>query len=246
MKSMNSDINIILEKWIASPYNKVEENIYTCIKNPGRAPYDNKARFYEILVQSHLYNKIAWGTTPEVYADFARRSIESCEGLILDIGCGGLAATSEAYSRIKNPVILMDYSLEMLRIGKKRIMKKTGSIPENIVFLQGDAFNLPFKKGSIENIINFGMLHLFDDKQEYLKRIFMVLKKKGRFFFTSITNDREFSKYFTRFLQKRKELGEVVSSREMLKLFQGNGKIQEHFNSGSMMFIAGKDKWKIS
>lgn len=219
---------------------KIEENIYSSLSSDGGSPYDSKAKVYEFLIGTFLYNKLMWGTTPANYADFARKAVKNCRGEILDIGCGGLSQTARVYSQIPNNLMLLDNSVEMLRIGKKRISDELGKIPENIKFIHANAFELPFENESVENIVSFGMIHLFDNKQEYINSIFRVLKPGGNFYFSSLTSDRDFSKKYIRFLQKRNEFGEAMSSGETLTLISENAGNFEHYMSGSMIFIYGR------
>jgi hypothetical protein len=50
---------------------KIEPGIWATDSAGEGAPYDKKARMYEFLVGTWSYNKIAWGTRPQDYRDFA-------------------------------------------------------------------------------------------------------------------------------------------------------------------------------
>lgn len=228
----------MIQYLVSAPVRKIEPNVYSCLNNPSTADYDKKARIYELLVGNFLYNKIMWGTRPSDYVHYAREVLASCEGTVLDIGCGGLVQTAKLYAARSQYTILADLSLKMLRIGKHRLLQH-GRIPESIAFLQADALRLPFLNASIDNVVSFGMLHLFDNKQAFIQEFLRVLKKGGSFHLSVLTNDRPLSRAYIRFLQKRNEFATAMSSDEVIELVQRySGRIQ-HYKIGSMVFISG-------
>ena len=100
---------------------KIDGNIHSSLgKEEMRALYDNKAKLYEKVVSSHLYNKIMWGASPTEYKEFSSKAILESKGIGLDIACGGLIQTAEFYHNTNNQCILLDNSIEMLKIGKSK------------------------------------------------------------------------------------------------------------------------------
>jgi SAM-dependent methyltransferase len=158
----------MIQNLVKLPIRKVESNIYSSLDNTPRTCYDKKAWIYEFLVGNFLYNKLMWGTSPGDYVDYAREVLAACEGTVVDVGCGGLMQTSRIYASRPQFTILADISLEMLRIGKHRILQQIGLLPNHLTFLQADAFKLPFYECSVDNVVSFGMLHLFDNKQAFI------------------------------------------------------------------------------
>lgn len=223
---------------------EVKDGIYSCLLENQVASYDDKAVKYEFLVSAWWYNKLMWGTTPGAYRNFAQQAVLQCEGTILDVGCGGLSHTTGIYAKAPNPLILLDYSIEMLRIARKRLIK-TGykpfslEVPERILFLQADAFQLPFANETIDHLVSFGMLHLFDHKQEYISSLMRVLKQGGRFFFSALTIDRPLSRKYYQFLYKKKEMGAPLTSSEIVGLFKTYSSDIRYYTVGSMVFVSG-------
>ena len=202
------------------------------------APYDTKAKVYEFLVSTGIYNKIAWGTQPDDYTDFAMRAINESKGPIIDIGCGGLTHTAKLYAKTNRKILLVDNSIEMLTIAKKRLNKINGRTNANVCLLLADALNLPFSE-TYDNLFSFGMLHLFEDKQAYLESIFKTLKKGGKFFISSLTNDRSISRKYIELLKRNKEMATGLSSEEIKGLLREFSGALNSYTVGSMVFLSG-------
>jgi ubiquinone/menaquinone biosynthesis C-methylase UbiE len=224
---------------VHSPVREIEPNIYSSIDHSTKAAYDRKARLYEFLVGNFFYNKIMWGTRPRDYVHYAREVLSTCQGSLVDIGCGGLIQTSTLYAERPAYTVLADLSLEMLRIGKHRLLQHRGRLPDHVAFLQADAFRLPFLNGAVDNVVSFGMLHLFDDKNAFIREFLRVLKKGGSFHITSLTNDRRFSRPYIRMLQRNNEFASAMSSAAIAELFIAQGCRIQHYTVGSMVFISG-------
>jgi ubiquinone/menaquinone biosynthesis C-methylase UbiE len=218
---------------------EIEPNIYSSIDHNIKATYDRKARLYEFLVGNFFYNKIMWGTKPADYVHYAKEVLSTCQGSLVDIGCGGLVQTSALYASRPAYTVLADLSLEMLRIGKHRVLQHRDKLPEHVTFLQADAFRLPFLDGAVDNVVSFGMLHLFDDKTAFIREFLRVLKKGGSFHITSLTNDRSFSRSYIRLLQRNNEFATAMSSNDIIELFNAQGCRIQHYTIGSMVFISG-------
>lgn len=100
--------------------------------------FDKYARGYEAIVSSSIYNKLVWSVSPQDYKNFADSSFIGSTGEILDVGCGGLILTADLYSQINNQITLFDYAPAMLEIGKNRISKRLGAVPQRMHFINGD------------------------------------------------------------------------------------------------------------
>ena len=229
----------MIQYLVNSPVRKIEPNIYSCLDNTDRASYDRKARIYEFLVGNLFYNKIMWGTRPADYVHYAREVLATCEGSVVDVGCGGLVQTSKLYASRLQYTVLADISLEMLRIGKHRLLQHKGKLPEHLNFLQADAFRLPFLDGAVDNVVSFGMLHLFDNKQAFIQEFLRILKKGGSFHVSVLTSDRRLSKAYIRMLQRKNEFAAAMSSREIIDLFERHTCRVQYYSIGSMVFISG-------
>lgn len=221
-------------------YYNVEDGIVSVLNETEKALYDNKARLYEKLVSSEFYNKFMWGTIPQDYTGFATLAYNSADGKILDIGCGGLVQTHKIYARNRHEVVLLDNSIEMLKIGKARLMEQSIPFPGKITLLHADAIKLPFEDDHFDSVFSFGMLHMFDDKRAFINEGLRVLAKGGEFYFSCLTTDRKRGGRYLKFLSKKGEVGKPVSQEELLALFPDSLQKLDHYVKGNMVFIFGK------
>jgi ubiquinone/menaquinone biosynthesis C-methylase UbiE len=224
---------------LTAGFKTIDSGIYSALENVTGAAYDSKAKMYEKLVSSRLYNKIIWGTSPDDYTSFSEQAIHSANGLVLDAGCGGLIQTSGIYRTTKNRCVLIDNSSEMLSIAKSRLVDAQGQVPSNITLLQADAFHLPFPDNTFDTVCSFGMIHIFDDKQAYVNEVLRTLKPGGSFYFSSMTTKRAMSAWYMGQLQKMKEFGVLFSEEQTLSLFQHTSLTFKSHMKGSMVFIEG-------
>ena len=229
----------MIQNLVSLPIRKVEQSIYSCLNKPRSESYDKKARFFEFLAGNFLYNKLMWGTSPGDYVHYAREVLASCEGTVADIGCGGLMQTSKLYAARPQFTVLTDISLQMLRIGKHRIIQQNGTLPHHLSFLQADAFKLPFYDAVVDNVVSFGMLHLLDDKRAFIQELLRILKRGGSFHISAMTNDRPLSRKYIRMLQRKQAFATAMSSEEIIQLFHQHSSRIQHYTIGSMVFISG-------
>ncbi len=169
----------------------VDRGIVSALPGVGpRRPYDRwaVAAFYDGVVATRAYNRVIWGTTPDAYIDFERRAIISRDdGVMLDAACGSLAFTANLFAGHRaREVVLLDYSLGMLRRARRRIEQICGSVPSHLTLLHADIHDLPFRDGVFSTVSFPAALHEFRDPVEPLTRLRRVLASDGAFFVTSL------------------------------------------------------------
>lgn len=193
------------------PLDEISEGIFSCLDKADRqSSYDNKVKAYDIVVGNSLYNRLIWGNWPSAYRNFCRQSLESAAGgVVLDAGCGSLVFTASEYAHAKHKlIVLLDRSQGMLEQGRNRIKKITGKVPSNIVFLQADIFNLPFKDHVFDVVSSFGVLHVFDDKSGLVSELERVKRDSGKLFFSSLVGNNVIAR---KYLEILKQAGEVAT-----------------------------------
>lgn len=230
----------MIETELISRFQRIDTDIYSVLENYTGASYDRKAKMYEKLVSNKLYNKIIWGTSPGDYKEFAENAINSSTGKLLDVGCGGLIQTAEFYKETKASCYLVDNSSEMLKIAKSRLINPGEELLKNIKLVQADAFDLPFPDKTFDTACSFGMIHLFDKKNDFIDAILSKLKVGGFFYFSSMITKRAISKLYMRQLQKINEFGQLYSEKETLALFENKNLSLNAYVKGSMLFIEGQ------
>lgn len=178
---------------------------------PGQR-YDGRARAYDRMIGSRLYNRLFWGSAPDEYRAFARRAVESSDsGWLLDAGCGTLLLTAGAYAAApQRPVIALDKSIGMLQRARERLTEINPTASEHVVFLQADLLNLPFKPHSFRTVLSMGMLHLFDAPVPLVRSLDRLVEPGGHLFLSSLVTTGRFGDRYMRFLHRA---GEIAAPR---------------------------------
>lgn len=199
---------------------EVDEGIFSCLgKADRRSDYDKKVGAYDFIVGNRFYNRIVWGNWPSEYREFCRQALASTPGgTYLDAGCGSLVFTASLYSEASNKlIVLLDRSLGMLTKGRDRIRQLKGRVPDNIKFLQGDIFDLPFRDQVFDTVASYGVLHIFDDKTGMLAEMERVKQPGGHIFFSSLAGNNTLGRHYLEMLRKAGEVAECHSSESLAR-----------------------------
>ncbi len=99
---------------------------------------------------------------------------------VLDLGCGTGFFTEILAQRFEQ-VIGLDISTKMLNFAKE-------SRSDEIVWLEGDAYKLPFLDKSIELVYSNLMIQWCDELSEVVNEVLRVLKPGGLFIFSTLVD----------------------------------------------------------
>ncbi|MCC7231129.1 MAG: hypothetical protein IT203_12110, partial [Fimbriimonadaceae bacterium] len=72
---------------------ELEPGIYTVSADMPVCMYDARATNYDRVINNWFYNRLMWGTTPAAYRKFAQELHRHEPRVVLDAGCGSMAAT---------------------------------------------------------------------------------------------------------------------------------------------------------
>jgi ubiquinone/menaquinone biosynthesis C-methylase UbiE len=196
----------------------VEDGIYSVLPDDaGQHHYDKRAKVYDLVVGTRLYNRVMWGSSSLDYVAFARRAINSSpDGKFLDAGCGSLLFTAKTYLECDRLIVAFDQSLAMLRRARARLMKLYGSVPERILLLQADLDDLPFRPASFQTALCLNVLHQFEDAASLLPNLKRLLKDDGHLYLTSLVSNHRF--VGDRYLDALHATGEFVRPRSKVEL----------------------------
>jgi ubiquinone/menaquinone biosynthesis C-methylase UbiE len=196
----------------------VEDGIYSVLPDDAREyHYDKRATIYDLVVGTRLYNAVMWGSSPLDYVAFAQRAVTSCpDGKFLDAGCGSMLFTARSYLDCQQQIIAFDQSLAMLRRARKRLLKLSGSVPENIVLLQADLSDLPFRSSSFQTVLCLNVLHQFEDAAALITNLKKLLARDGNLYLTSLVSNNRF--IGDHYLNALYRAGEFVRPRSGLEL----------------------------
>jgi ubiquinone/menaquinone biosynthesis C-methylase UbiE len=218
----------------------VEPHIYSVIQDgEGTNSFDRMAGFYDLVICNPLYNRLVWGYSVKSYDALTRSALTSSkDGWVLDAGCGSLAFAVNTYlGYSERPVLLLDQSLSLLRIAKSRLIRLNGSVPPNMVFLHGDALDLPFKPKVIKTIISLNLLHVLGDVKKALLGFRNVLTDSGTMSLTTlIANNRFADKYLNIMLAKASGTA-PRQARQLVEFFDELSMSAQFDVKGSMAFI---------
>ena len=98
--------------------------------------------------------------------------VEICNGMrILDIG-GGTGRTGNALLQSGYEVIVLDKNEAIMKFGQERY--------SHLPFIQGDAYSLPFKGESFDEVILEEIIEHFEDQGKAIEEILRVLRPGGQ------------------------------------------------------------------
>jgi ubiquinone/menaquinone biosynthesis C-methylase UbiE len=218
----------------------VESHIYSVLPNHySDNGYDTRfGSIYDWVACNPIYNRLIWGYSISIFRQTAHKALQSTTvGNILDIGCGSLAFTAKTYSEYPDrPMVLVDQSLKMIRMGKSRLIKQNGKVPDNLVFLHADALNLPFREEAIETILSENLLHCLDDTSVLLEQLKRIRSKKGKMFFTTLVNNNRFAdKYLGALAASGKLVSRTVADHKAI--FEQIGISAKYETAGNLLSI---------
>lgn len=160
-------ISILAREWLE---NKKKRETYSFLADKKRT-----MAFYKIL--SKVYDMI----NPFFYTNAMRASIVDLAEInqnsyILDVGCGTGYTTEEISRRAAGgEIVAVDMTLPQLR----KAVRKLKSL-KNMLFLRGDAENLPFKNNVFGAVVSVGAIEYFQNPKKVVQEMRRVLKKKGK------------------------------------------------------------------
>jgi ubiquinone/menaquinone biosynthesis C-methylase UbiE len=213
----------IFSEVIAEGYSirSVEEGIYSVLPDgPHTHLYDGRAALYDLVVGTRIYNRVMWGASLDNYIGFVQEAVASdSTGILLDAGCGSLLFTAQTYLHSQRPILACDQSLEMLRRAKSRLMKLAGQLPKNILLLQADLNDLPFRPARFRTTLCMNVLHHLADANGLLTGLKRLLTADGQLYLTSLVKSgRVIGDYYLNALHRRGDLVRPRTSVDMKTL----------------------------
>lgn len=161
-----------------------------------------QAPWYDLVIGNAGYLRAVWSVSPADFDRFARVALADGQGSFLDVGCGTLVFTADAYRASGRSLTLTDLSEEMLSRARKRIAARDATL------MQADLFDLPFEPGTFETVASFGVLHCIDDLDGALAAIAAQLAPGGRVFLSSLVTATRRSRAMARMLHRAGEFAE--------------------------------------
>ena len=214
-------------------------SIYSQVENVGS--YDRFGSIYDVVACNRLYNRLVWGYWISDFHALALDALRSAtDGWVLDAGCGSLAFTAGTYVQYsERPIVLLDQSMKLLRMAKARLINLHGSVPPNMVFLHGDALELPFKPKSFTTIISMNLLHVLDDVRKVLLGLKNVMADGATVSFSTLIKSGRLSDNYLNMLGKADAVVPRTAD-QLLAIFDEVAMPVQYHVSGNMAFIYHK------
>ncbi|WP_323959753.1 methyltransferase domain-containing protein [Arthrobacter sp. JZ12] len=179
--------------------------------------YRRRAAVYDSMVGSPLYNRVAWGTKPEQFVEFAARAFGSADGPLLEVAAGTASATKVLHVASRRTTTLVDAAAPMLQIAERAIaVAAGGTVPERIHFECRDMLE-PASGTRYQTILGLGLLHLVDDVPRLIDALLDQLSPGGTLFLSSLFRGSRRSAAYLSLLHRS---GEVVTPRSLEELRQ--------------------------
>lgn len=206
--------------------------------SPGS--YDDRARFYDVIVGSAFYNRLLWGARTDSYRAFVRRALTRGTGPFLDAGSGSAVFTAAAYATSERPIVLADRSIGMLRAARQRIAAEAeGSLPDRMALVQADLFDLPFRSGAFGTVLSMGMMHLFENATDLVRALLDTVAARGRLYLTSLVAERAVGRWYLAALHRAGEVARPRSFAEAQAVVEAASEAGdvEAWREGSMAYF---------
>ncbi len=141
-------------------------------------------RFYDSYSKEYNKNELGGIEPNKRRKNIIERRIQIMTGMsnvipsfkVLEVGCGTGIYTFEM-TKYSNNIFGLDISRGMLKEARMKINNFT---PNNLVFVQGDAENIPFKDSLFDCVISINMLEHLDNAQKSMKEMKRVMKNDGK------------------------------------------------------------------
>ncbi|PZS17635.1 MAG: hypothetical protein DLM54_09385 [Acidimicrobiales bacterium] len=183
------------------------------------APYDRAAAVYDRLVRSRAYNRLAWSTSPDDYAEFAAAAIASSDGPLLEVAAGSAAATAELHGRARRPTTLVDLSRAMLERAGRRIQATRDDhqivTAAPIRLVQADLLDLPFPAHGFTTVLGLGFTHLFDDLPAVVGALRRQLAPGGELYLAGLVTQTLRGNGYLRLLHRAGQVARAMTAESL-------------------------------
>ena len=221
---------------------EISPGLYTTLPgDAAAAAYDRRAAVYDAIVGRSLYHQIFWGTSAASYSRFAGAATDAAgDGCFAEAGCGSLLFSSHLYRGTRrSSTLLIDRSIQMLRLASTRISLGAGARADGVALLHADLAAMPFRPGVFSSILSLNVLHVPCDVRAITAELSRVLMPdSGRLFVSSLVRSGRWSDWYMAALHRIGELAAPLTVDELCATVAGEWGVVESTNiEGNMCFL---------
>lgn len=225
----------------------VTPHIHAIAATAAGGSYDHSAGLYDAVVGNPLYNRLVWGVPVSAYADACRSVLEMAPpGPLLDLGCGTLCFTADAYlAATDRPILLVDRSIAMLQIARDRLLRAAGAFPSHITLVCADALALQGSATSFAAAVSWGVYHVLPDNGILPRILSTSVKPGGVWAFSALVTDRAFGAVYLRLLARSGEVATLQSQDGISRTLSAAGLAHQSSRVGNMAFFQGERGYAV-
>ena len=225
----------------------VAPHIHAFEATPEGGSYDRSAGLYDAVVGNPLYNRLAWGVPVSAYADACRAVLDRAPpGPLLDLGCGTLCFTADAYlAATDRSLLLVDRSIAMLQIARDRLLRAAGAFPSHITLVCADALALPGAAEPFAAAVSWGVYHVLPDHGLLPRILSQSVTPGGAWAFSALVTDRAFGAAYLRLLARSGEVATLQSQDGISRTLSAAGLVHRSSRIGNMAFFQGERSYAV-
>lgn len=169
-------------------------------------------------IQAPNFNSASMNFSDKDYLNYILSSVKPCKTDIMLEVAAGTCACGRAFAPLLQTVVCLDTTAAMLQVGKQAAQD---SHLANMVFVKGNAEELPFLDDSFDILFSRLAFHHFTDTENVFREMVRVLKPGGKFVFIDMEAAEESLRKTEDEIETLRDPSHVknLSREEMLELF---------------------------
>ncbi len=137
---------------------------------------NQSAKFWDKTAENYakepIADEAAYQKKLQVTQEYLKPDME-----VLEFGCG-TGGTAIIHAPYVKHIRAIDFSSNMIEIARR---KAEAENIKNITFEQSTINELNLSDGSLDVVLGMGILHLLDNKEEVIRKVYKMLKPEGIF-----------------------------------------------------------------
>ena len=227
----------------------VEQDIIYFAKSPDRSAAQSQRETYSYWWdESHDGLKYNTERNSEIFKETIKIDDKQIKGsIVLDAGCGNGRFSSIVAKKKPELLVLFDLSHGITEAYKEALTHS-----QDVIAIQGDIVNSPFKNEVFDNVYSWGVLHHTGETRKAFHHVSSLVKKKGNFGVYVYENHPvyQYDNIFLRLISILRELllirplrfvSQFLSPKNVIRMFRPIFYLERLFNIGVVGCHGGVD-----